>query len=59
MVEKTKPVTKRSCFAHNKLNVTAYVIVGWVPAALYTLTTDDNALRKWWHMPPKVAAECT
>ncbi|KAF2475782.1 uncharacterized protein BDR25DRAFT_350068 [Lindgomyces ingoldianus] len=26
--------------------------------ALYRFTTDDNAPRKRWHMPPKMAAEC-
>jgi hypothetical protein len=34
-------------------------IAGLTRAALYRLTTDDNALRKGWHMPPKLAAECT
>jgi len=28
-----------------------------VQVASYRLTTDDNALRKGWHMPPKMAAE--
>jgi hypothetical protein len=29
---------------------------GSILAALYRLTTDDNALQKGWHMPPKMAA---
>lgn len=31
---------------------------GSTRAALYRLTTDDNALQKGWHMSPKMAAEC-
>ncbi|KAL9110907.1 MAG: hypothetical protein Q9227_004522 [Pyrenula ochraceoflavens] len=33
-------------------------ISGSILVALFTLTTNDNALRKGWHMPTKVAAEC-
>jgi hypothetical protein len=33
---------------------------GWVDlAALYRLTTDDNGLRKGWHMPPKTTGVVT
>jgi hypothetical protein len=30
---------------------------GLTEFALYRLTTDDNALRKGWRMPPKITTE--
>ncbi|KAF2787247.1 hypothetical protein K505DRAFT_130385 [Melanomma pulvis-pyrius CBS 109.77] len=46
-------------FAANELPRMASSTAGSIPAALHRLTTDDNALRKGWHMPPKMAAERT
>jgi len=48
---------RRSGSAENRRGVTACNTFGWTHVALYRLTTDDNALRKGWHMPPKMAAE--
>lgn len=43
----------------NKPSSTGTNTYGWILAALYRLTTEDNALRKGWHMPRKMAAERT
>jgi hypothetical protein len=50
-----KPGVRKSITPAPRQNDEAWNGLGSTPAAIYRPTTDDNALRKWWHMPLKTA----
>jgi len=50
---------KKSMDSARRLLLTDSTMFGLIPVALYRPTTDDNALRKGRHMPPKTTGIVT
>jgi hypothetical protein len=54
-LERARLVMLKSVSAEKEQLTMVFSTFGLTHAAIYRLTTDDNALRKGWHMPLKTA----